>query len=292
VIFARPHKPLRKKIRTARVKTEDLVKVDPQQEGESLEKIEVLNEGELRAVALLGESPNVFIATIPKSGTHLLFKTLGLITGQTLDFFSHKSPSREFFGKHICEMSYWAHFFNPHWADAYLADERWRTIVLFRDPRDTIVSQIRWILDADHTWGHSLNQEGFEHFVSLSHDERIAFLIHAPWGESLFVKEVLKYRERPRVFSLRFEDLVGPLGGGDLTLQKNSVKELGAFIGYELNDATVETISSQLFGGTSTFREGKIGSWKSCFSEENKKLFKEYMGDALIKLGYETGCDW
>ena len=36
-----------------------------------------------------------------------------------------------------------------------------------------------------------------------------------------------------------------------------------------------------------TFNEEKTGKWAECFSDKNKKLFKEYAGKLLIDLEYE-----
>jgi hypothetical protein len=41
-----------------------------------------------------------------------------------------------------------------------------------------------------------------------------------------------------------------------------------------------------------TFRTGKVGSWRSQFSPENKALFKEIAGDLLVRLGYEQDNNW
>jgi len=47
-----------------------------------------------------------------------------------------------------------------------------------------------------------------------------------------------------------------------------------------------------LCGHTSTFRKGKIGSWKEGFSLKNKNNFKKHCGDLLIQLGYEKDKNW
>jgi len=42
----------------------------------------------------------------------------------------------------------------------------------------------------------------------------------------------------------------------------------------------------------SFFRKGKIGDWKNHFDEHLKALFKEKIGQFLIKEGYEKDLDW
>jgi hypothetical protein len=42
----------------------------------------------------------------------------------------------------------------------------------------------------------------------------------------------------------------------------------------------------------SHLRSGRSGEWKDYFNEHHKTFFKQVLGDALIKLGYETNNDW
>jgi len=55
----------------------------------------------------------------------------------------------------------------------------------------------------------------------------------------------------------------------------------------------LEALESSINPGRSpTFRSGKIGEWRKCFTEGHKKTFKDVAGDLLIKLGYEQDNDW
>jgi hypothetical protein len=38
--------------------------------------------------------------------------------------------------------------------------------------------------------------------------------------------------------------------------------------------------------------KGKRGSWKSLFTPEDRRIFKQQAGEALVAWGYETGMDW
>ena len=42
----------------------------------------------------------------------------------------------------------------------------------------------------------------------------------------------------------------------------------------------------------SFLRKGIVGDWKNYFNKESKKVFKEYAGRELIKLGYEKDFKW
>ena len=42
----------------------------------------------------------------------------------------------------------------------------------------------------------------------------------------------------------------------------------------------------------SHLRSGRTGEWRSLFGDPQKSLCKDLLGDALVKLGYETNHDW
>jgi hypothetical protein len=41
-----------------------------------------------------------------------------------------------------------------------------------------------------------------------------------------------------------------------------------------------------------TFRKGKSGEWRSLFTDQHKKLFKQVTGELLTVLGYEKDGGW
>jgi hypothetical protein len=41
----------------------------------------------------------------------------------------------------------------------------------------------------------------------------------------------------------------------------------------------------------SLMRKGVVDDWKNHFTYETRRLFNEYVGSALIKLGYEKNSD-
>ena len=51
-------------------------------------------------------------------------------------------------------------------------------------------------------------------------------------------------------------------------------------------------IRDSLFGGTFTFRKGKIGEWKTVYTDELKEMFKQNYGSLLIEMGYEQDENW
>jgi hypothetical protein len=43
---------------------------------------------------------------------------------------------------------------------------------------------------------------------------------------------------------------------------------------------------------SSFFRKGVSGDWRSVFTENDKRIFKEEAGKLLVELGYEQSNDW
>ena len=67
---------------------------------------------------------------------------------------------------------------------------------------------------------------------------------------------------------------------------------LAEHMGYSLSWDQIDVIASQLFGGTATFRKGQIGEWGTNYSDANRALFKELLGQTTIDLGYATDFNW
>ncbi len=96
----------------------------------------------------------------------------------------------------------------------------------------------------------------------------------------------------PLTIVCRFEDLIGEKGGGSLVSQKEQIRTIAASLNIDLEDSRLNWIINNLFGVESgpsfqsTFREGKIGSWRNYFNEEHKKAFVKHFGEIQLNLGY------
>jgi hypothetical protein len=138
-------------------------------------------------------------------------------------------------------------------------------------------------------------QFDYEAFAKLGFDERLKITLLFPYQyrspASTFSYAALWMRD-PNVFVCRFEDLVGVNGGGSQEKQRNVMRALAQFLSLERTDQEINALSDQLYGGTWTFREGQIDSWKKFYSPANKELFKELMGQSVIDLGYAADDSW
>jgi hypothetical protein len=167
-----------------------------------------------------------------------------------------------------------------------------RPVLMLRDPRDLAVSH------AEHLASHP------EHFLheayrSMTPPERLLASIVGLRVAAVGLldvgarfRSVLPWGAEAGALALRFEDLVGPRGGGTREAQVDALARLARHAGARCSSDRLETAADQLFGGTATFRAGQVGSWRRAFAPEHVAAFKRCAGGLLIQLGYESGEAW
>ncbi len=234
--------------------------------------------------------PFVFVDSVPKSGTHLLERALCLhprlyrVMVPTL----HATNLRERGGmsqvlRHVRPGGILvAHLaYDPDLAQV-LRDKGATMLVMVRDPRDVAVSEAHYATQPEH-WMH-------EYFRTISDTQtRIRLIITgtgrlAPLAER--VPEHLGWRDAGALL-VRFEDLVGPEGGGELDAQLATLRAIYEHIGLDADEALVARVRDHLFSDRSpTFRRGAIGQWRTAFDDETAELFTKEAGALLPLLGY------
>lgn len=242
--------------------------------------------------------PHKFIIiTPPKCGTYLLSKAVRLICQRPhqhyKDYFLNDLEAlfttlrnHEQSGKYIV-----SHLPPDRNLIRYLLDNDYRILTIIRDPRDQLLSAIHWIIDnrdPDHLFDVPVKQ-----FKALSFNEQIDELIT---GERFGFKEfeVLYQRHYQwleldplKSLVVKFEDLVGPKGGGNRRKQIECLLTIARKIGVPLSKERAAHIADEeLFGTSATFRSGQIEEWKEVFTREQKLLFNALYGPDLLYLGY------
>ena len=252
-----------------------------------------------------GDRHRCFANTIPKAGTHLIERCLWLMPGIHPAGCHLRAGS----GKDVRNMLWFLRLIGQGcFVTAHLAfsEERlsileslgYRHILLIRDPRDVAVSLAFFLARPAEPFSRKANIANRSFFRNLrSMDERITVAItgepsialpsldqkyetYLPWVEhgSLLVK---------------FEDLVGPRGGGSLERQIVSIMRMASHLGIMLSEKQAAEIADRCYSTRSmTYRRGLIGDWRNHFRQEHKTLLKEQAGRWLIKLGYEQSNDW
>ena len=224
------------------------------------------------------------IITVPKSGTHLFNRLLSMITGKN-------STPRLLVAAKKNEFRL-MHFWYGHEEGIIkqlLTRRQLRFIIPCRDPRDIAVSAVHFYKDYPNAHKTDLTKL----WAQASFDEKLLLVIgHSDSYLKHSLEQFLSFIEKPNVYVSRFEDLIGPAGGGSLEKQKEEILNIAEFINIHLNSQQLDFLCATLFGKSRTFREGKKGSWQTFFKPEHKALFKEMMGEYLIRLGYETNDQW
>lgn len=249
--------------------------------------------------------PVIVLNSLPKAGTHLIRRMVEAVPYMRPSYptiFSGRAEQVPSAVRRIESMSRGqyvsAHMPYDAAIQTALRDLNARHVLLIRDPRDVVISFMKYATSMDPThWLHA-------YLRSLPDDEsRLAVCIrgvytddpshplHQPDAAADF-NRYARWADEAGVLTLKFEDLIGERGGGDHQRQIDGVDRLLTFIGYPADRARVEEIAANSFGRGSTFNRGKTGSWKSVFTESNKDLFKAVANDCLLKWGYERDDAW
>jgi hypothetical protein len=64
------------------------------------------------------------------------------------------------------------------------------------------------------------------------------------------------------------------------------VEQVCAFLDDDAAPSEIDAALASLFGRSSTFRKGQIGSWRDAFDDELERLFWSVAQDVLIRWGY------
>jgi sulfotransferase 6B1 len=238
-------------------------------------------------------APRVLCVSIPKAGTHLLERALCLhprlyrkivptVTDDNLrrygglDGLLARVKPGQVIVSHLR--------FQPGYPEIIAG--RARAIFLVRDPRDIVVSQVHYVSKTSSHQHHAF-------FAGMADESRR--LAAAITGDRQH--EVPSIAERLDAYAgwlsagsllVRFEDLVGPDGGGDRERQLGAVRSIYEFLGVDADDALIRSVCERLFSASSpTFRRGAIGAWRSAFGPELERLFAEVAGEAIGPYPYE-----
>ena len=170
-----------------------------------------------------------------------------------------------------------------------------RTALILRDPRDVTVSHARYVAEEPSHFLYKLYQP-------MTWEERLMASIigirQAQSGGPMLLnirqrwESVMPWLDQDYNYTTTFEDMVGPQGGGDAETQMGEIQRFAEHFDVNAQEVELQKVADNLFGGTTTFRKGKIGKWREHFQPEHVETFKELAGDILIQLGYETDLNW
>lgn len=248
----------------------------------------------LQVLLSADESHKIVIYTPPKTGTHLIGKLVTAMTAMEGDYQLCEVGSSKNGVKIAEDATAAGRFAIAHnWKKKTLqklAKRGYKILFTLRDPRDQTISMQDWFLEGQWSWmGASKIEDSDAQLEEMITGERYG------WSSPSMIMERyynIALFSPNRCMIVKFEELVGENGGASLEQQLRQIAAIARFIGVDLSRDKLEAIAANLFGGSATFRKGKIGSWRERFSEVHKEIFKKKYGAILEYFGYEKEANW
>lgn len=237
--------------------------------------------------------PAIVCISLPKAGTHLLERALclhGQLYRKLIRTINDRNLGRSGgLAKLLDELGAGevliTHLSHQPERVAELCKRAVTGIFMIRDPRDIAVSQVSFIA----------GRPGHPHHKALvkkpDFADRLRLVITGDAASGLpsigaRLESFAGWLEDATVV-VRFEDLVGPGGGGGIDDQVTTISRLYHLVGLPTIESEVRAIACKVFSDASpTFRRGAIGGWRDRFSPEMSELFQTVAGDQLTRYGY------
>ena len=233
----------------------------------------------------------ILLVSLQKCGTHLIERILDAGGLKKVPYSKVPCALSEFAG--LQNSNYIRTAFAPA-VDVQMALEDNKGVYIifnYRDPRDVLVSWFHWVHPSNTHTMHSHMGYMQKVYASFSDDELIDMFINNDKFradeynpiEAFRLSRVLLYH--PKVLKVRFEELIGPQGGGELSLQTETINRIYDYLG--ITDVNANEVANKIFSKDSpTFRKGKIGSYKDFLSTEQLDKFYRLHGNILKQYGY------
>lgn len=240
----------------------------------------------------------MFVNSVPKAGTHLLGLALKAMpacqdSGVFLSHLGHDGSQRG-----LAESSATlrrvrsGYFVSGHmpWSheDGELLKRLgYRTLLLIRDPRDVVLSQI------DHAVERPVNRYHRTLIELPTREAQFAFMLDGGplIGSSSPAPPFDHYMRSYLLWSgaliVRFEDLAGMRGGADPDVQITTLRTIAAHFQIDLDHGAVDDIVHEMTNTqTPTLRKGQVERWRNEFTPEMRRKADESVGQLIDELGY------
>jgi len=173
-----------------------------------------------------------------------------------------------------------------------LADLNYHHLFIIRDPRAVVASLISFILDTRGMPRRHFLEADFE---LMSATQRLTFILEGGYAPQAGVevrgfidvyRSMFAWHKEPNCLFVRFEDLVGPQGGGTLERQKEVVKRIASHLGRPFDEHISVGFQKVYSPSARTFRKGSIDSWKQALDAKSIERLNEYCQPLCQEAGY------
>lgn len=184
-----------------------------------------------------------------------------------------------------CHVQYNAAF------EALIRELGFRHVFLLRDPRDIIVSHVKFV--SRERWHFH-----FRYFTEVLETERkmLEATIRGFEGDPFsgqsrapidrWLRAFVPWTTRSDVHTVRFEDLVGEIGGTSREVQARTLQDLAHFLSRDITVDQAMNIAAKAYGKGLTFRSGRAGAWREVIPPDLATEFSRAAHTELRELGY------
>ena len=233
----------------------------------------------------------IMVISLQKCGTHLIERVmndLGYLKAPhpkgilSIDAFKGLNNS-QYIRSHFCP--------NDEVQMALEKNSDIKIIFNYRDPRDVFVSWFHWIHPNNPKPMHVHMEYMQKVYKNLTDLEIVNHLMDIDKfrAEEYNILEHFKLSRvllfHPSVLNVKFEDLIGPKGGGSRNIQIQTIRKICDYLDKTEVDY-VKLADSAFSIESPTFRKGQIGSYKLFLSDEQIKKFNKLYKNIIIQYGY------
>lgn len=244
----------------------------------------------------------VLANAMPKTGTHLLLEVLAAVPGLRFSGIAVDwgEPERALAALRSMAVGQFSKAHIPFMppAPAFIEEQGFLMVTMIRDPRDAVVSFFHYIMRQPRHYLHASYAK-----MENDHERLLATILGFEDAQGELpvqlndigwrLRNWLGWKDQSYCLALHFEDLVGSKGGGDALRQREEIAKLLRHLGVEPEPFLLTRIADQAFNPKAhSFRKGKVGDWRNCFSEAHKAAFKRVANWALVHYGYENDDAW
>ncbi|MEZ6024267.1 MAG: sulfotransferase domain-containing protein [Hyphomonadaceae bacterium] len=176
------------------------------------------------------------------------------------------------------------HFLPDRRLISLLSEQKVGTAFVIRDPRDALVSML------NYARAQALPVHIAEILNELSDEEALQLLLDGGGRLTPFAEYFDAYHgwlSEPSVLVLRFEDLVGVAGGGDVMRQRQACAALAGLANISSADERFALACEHVFNPRAgTFFRGQLGAWRERFTPAIAREYERRAGWLNDRWGY------